>query len=565
MTDTDKPRLAFVENRSVPEGFRSGEGVNDEIVVRELVQNALDADATKVCFRIARIPVDELPDIEGYREAIAAINPDLKQTPIARAALESIQGALSVQTVTCLFCEDNGTGLSLREYRRLLAKSMSPKVGTDGAGKLGSVGAGHLTALDASDLRYVVYASSGEDGPIFGGQTMLAGQLLSCADSGPLHRVGQGCLTSARHVANFRGFEAHPAEPASLPVWLQVPERGTTVVILAYNSLDEPVSHAESRDNLASDPYLDRIFDAVAKHFMVALRQRRLEMVYQSDMRTEISLDETEVRRRLEAKKHQLRAKKGRRGYGSGANAWAAWETLTEGNAVQCKDSSLWWRYTPGKTTNITVFRNGMRITDDAPKLGSSDFSGFRAFNAVFDAAGELATVIKECETDSHLEINTAKAPGDAGKDAIAGLTEVQEILKGAVGEQPADEWIPDVLRIFDTRPDARDVEVAPLRPTPPPPPENCLGLSPNPDRIPHRPHRQSLRLTHPTRIRNQYRGPTPHCPRVQILWCDLLHGVRETSEAYASCSSRSAARWPSFDGTLTKATVVHPMSGWPS
>ena len=166
MSDTDGPRLVFVENLAAPEGFRSGEGIDDEIVVRELVQNALDAGGKTVDFCMTRIPVAEVPDIDGYRAAVKAIHPGLRQTPVARAALERIERAISAEMVNCLLCTDDGDGLRLGEYQRLLAEAMSAKVGEDSAGKLGSVGVGHLTALDASDMRYVLYASRGGDGLI---------------------------------------------------------------------------------------------------------------------------------------------------------------------------------------------------------------------------------------------------------------------------------------------------------------------------------------------------------------------------------------------------------------
>jgi len=468
VSDTDGPRLVFVESRATPEGFRSGEGTDDEIVVRELVQNALDAGADTVDFSTVRIPVAQVPDIDGYRAAVEAIHPDLQQTPVARAALERIDRALNAEMVTCLLCTDNGSGLRLDEYQRLLAEAMSAKVGDASAGKLGSVGVGHLTALDASDMRYVLYASRGPDGLLFGGQAMLASQLHEC-DGDEVHRDRQGCLTAAAQVDGFRGYKASAADPASSPEWLKVPTtQGTTVAILAYSSRDEEAPSQAGDGDLASDPHLDRIFDAIAKHFMVALKQGRLKVTYGSELRTEVSLDDEGIRRRLESNRERRRAN--RRGYGSGARAWAAWETLVENNALACDGGSLWYRLTPGKDSTVVVFRNGMRITDDAPRLRSHEFRGIRAFSAVLDAHGELAAAIKECETDSHLEIKVSQAPGDYGEVTLKGLQDVQEALKRAVGELETDEWVPDVLRIFDGGDLPSDVEPAPPRHRPPQP-----------------------------------------------------------------------------------------------
>lgn len=466
MSGTDGPRLVFVESFASPEGFRSGEGTDDEIVVRELVQNALDAGADTVDFRTARIPVTQVLDIDGYRAAVEAIHPDLRQTSVARAALERIDRALNAEMVTCLLCTDNGNGLRSDEYQRLLAEAMSAKVGEASIGKLGSVGVGHLTALDASDMRYVLYASRSDDGLLFGGQAMLASQLHE-RDGEDVHRVRQGCLTAAAKVDGFRGYRASPADPASTPDWLTVPHTlGTTVAILAHSSRDAEVPTQGGDDDLASDPHLDRVFDAVAKHFMVALKQGCLSVTYSSELRTEVELSDEEIRRRLEANRGNRYAN--RRAYGSGARAWAAWETLTEGEKLPCDGGSLWYLPTPGKTSTVVVFRNGMRITNEAPRLRSYDFRETKAFSAVLDADDELAAAIKECETDSHLEIKVSQAPGSFGRLTQQGLQAVEDALKQAAGELENDEWVPDVLRIFDAENVPSNVEPAPPRHRPP-------------------------------------------------------------------------------------------------
>ena len=454
-------RLVFVEDFGAPEGFRSGEGTDDEIVVRELVQNALDAGASRVEFRTLAVSVDDLPDIDGYREAVKSIHPDLRRTPVAMSALERIRRALDGGTMTCLLCTDDGVGLGESDYRRLLSEAMSTKVGNRADGKLGSVGVGHLTALDASAIRYVLYASNGPDGHIFGGQAILASQNRSTRSQDDDYRARHGCLTAARHENGFRGYKAHPADPSAAPEWLATPtEHGTTVAILGYGSLDE---HEHHEEDLVSDSHRDRIFDSVAKHFMVALYQDRLRVAYVSDRHAPIDLDRNEVGKRLKANSHRHRAT--RRGYGSGAKAWAAWQTLTDGATLDTDFGLLRYRLTPGKATSVTVFRNGMRITDDAPRLRSSDFKGTNSFNAVLDAQGCLAKVIKDCETDSHLEIKTSLAPGDSGNLAKSGLDIIRNLLASAVGEIDAKEWVPELLRMFTSEAKATDVKPAPPRP----------------------------------------------------------------------------------------------------
>jgi len=461
----NEPRLVFVKSWDTQQGFRSGEGVDNEIVVRELVQNALDAGACKIAFSVLNIPLSEVPDIDGYRRAVQAIHPELKKTPVAKSALERINRVLEADQVTCLLCTDNGSGLGLDEYRRLLAEAMSAKVDDAGVGKLGSVGVGHLTAFDASDLRYVLYNSHGPQGELFGGQTLLASQQWDRNGSKEL-RVRRGCLTASDQVDGFVGYEAMPADPEHTPEWLQVPPSGgTTVAILGYGLLDDEVDYQVDDSNLVSDPLRDKIFDVVARHFMVALKQGNLQVTYSSEISSNVVvLDETEITCRLQENKNKKRASTGRREYGSGARAWQAWETLTKGEKLPCDGGTLWYQLTPGETPAVVVFRNGMRITHEAPKLRGHDFKGVNAFSAVFNAESDFGDAIRECETDSHLEIKLKQAPDSARKRAQEGLQAVQEALKNAAGAVETEEWVPDVLRIFDAENMPSKVETAPRR-----------------------------------------------------------------------------------------------------
>lgn len=463
--DNTELALAFVEDKGTPEGFRSGEGVDDEIVVRELVQNALDAKADTINFHSIDVPLSHIPDIKGYRSAVASILPKATETSIGKAALERINQALESDKVRCLVCTDNGEGLGIEEYRSLLGTAMSQKTNEASVGKLGSVGVGHLTALDASDLRYVLYLSrrTSSPEPLFGGQTILATQRDRFTD---IHRVPQGCLTTLDKVDNFLGYEALPGNPDLAPSWLRetLGTCGTTVAILAYGSRDDQddTEQAETEDtNLVDDPIMDRIFDAVAKHFMVALHKGRIKVTFASGVAPKpVVLDKDAVDRRLALHKEQRRAKKGRRAYGSGYSTWSAYQTITKGELLKCEGASLWFRPTPGESSSVTVFRNGMRITNEAPYL--TNFGGYRSFCAVLDAESTLATAIKDCETDSHLEISISKAPAASRKQARYGLKTVQDTLKAAAGLIDTQEWVPEVCRIFTRESNERTIKPAP-------------------------------------------------------------------------------------------------------
>lgn len=61
---------------------------------------------------------------------------------------------------------------------------------------------------------------------------------------------------------------------------------------------------------------------------------------------------------------------------------------------------------TPSPTSRIDLFRNGMRITDDIPGLGASDFAGRQPFHAVIEIdandGGELHRLIRKAEGPMH-------------------------------------------------------------------------------------------------------------------------------------------------------------------
>ena len=462
----DTSRLAFVPSLGTPSGFRTREGADDEIVVRELIQNALDAGADRVSFRTMHVPVEQVPAIDDYRSAVGRVLPDLTCTPPARHALEHIGDALGGKHITVLLCVDNGTGFGESEYVRLISEAMSFKTNENAAGKLGSVGVGHLTAVDASALFYVLYASRTGGGLLYGGQTLLATQQTRIGGKVEQY-VPQGCLTDETNLAGFRGYAAKPAAIDAMPAWMQPPEpRGSVVAILGYGSLNE----SDGRDNgtldedLAGDRHMDRIFDAAAKHFTVALRNGKMSLEYASEVRSAQHLDSDGIKERLRGMRSQLRARKGHAALGSGASAWETWETLTAGTFESLgPHGSLWVRLTPGKAPSVVVFRNGMRITSNAPILGSQNFSGVNSFHAVIDADGQFAEFLKACETDSHLSISLVNAPKKDSEQARKELQKIRELIKEHVGTVDTETWTPELLKVFADSPD--EIHPAPAPP----------------------------------------------------------------------------------------------------
>ncbi len=153
---------------------------NAEPVVRELLQNCLDArrlDSVEVVFTIDQVPVTDLPAHKDYIGAFRSARSQREQhnqlSPKDMKICERIDEIITGDRVPVLFCRDNGKGIDDNHMNRLLSEGNTDK-SDEGAG---SVGLGHLTAFAASDLRYVVYGGKTSGGFTGSGRAILAARM----------------------------------------------------------------------------------------------------------------------------------------------------------------------------------------------------------------------------------------------------------------------------------------------------------------------------------------------------------------------------------------------------
>ena len=173
--------LIFSEATEPTQGFTSNDAdrdrTKDETVIRELIQNALDAstpdsaEPTTVSFKDICVEQDKLTHIDKYRKAFDSarrlLGKDEPQT--GKQAISRIAKQLEKPKIRSLVCIDHGEGIDTAALQALYSQGRSTKQ----RGR-GSVGAGHLTAFAPSDLRYVLYAGKGSHGCTFGGHAILA-------------------------------------------------------------------------------------------------------------------------------------------------------------------------------------------------------------------------------------------------------------------------------------------------------------------------------------------------------------------------------------------------------
>lgn len=485
-------KLVFTEDRGGLRGWDSAvlrkDEVSDERVARELVQNALDAkhsgEPVAVDFYELKLLLEGLPHIEAYKEAFRAARATFAKSAgnTAQQAVARIETVLDSGTVDCLVCVDNGRGLTGETLKTLYAEGLTDK---PNKGR-GSVGHGHLTAFAPSRLRYVFYAArncaSGTPVDIFGGHAILATQNTR-TETGGSQRSSDGYIcdtepTTPEYVSDMEGTSA---VPKLLEQYL--PDRsGSVVLICGYEPLEE------SSNGLG---IAERTLGAIAKNFMVAIQQGQLTATYHRRDGTEVECDEKHPESRaavvhgdrpphiklrcdlrcneehleclLKKLHHQRTRTKGKVVGPAGVVAYDLWCTLNnydehlelEGELAGVE---IWLRQLPaGQTrTRVAVYREGMWITDDCPRLGMSDFGDRVPFSAVVNLTDTgspncLEKLVREAEGSTHLEIKP-KSIGDPSRreQLLERLKELQRELAERVKERETETYTPQILRLFE-------------------------------------------------------------------------------------------------------------------
>ena len=204
-----RPDLKFGPGTSIgftPAGIAAFTNLRPEAVVRELIQNALDAAGEAeertafVRFRLTRKNTNAIPGIRSYRKALESAvktHKEMMGGELPRQAelvVGTIKGALSKRTQDILSVLDNGIGLNERRMNALLSDGVSAKHGN----ATGTYGNGHTVAIPASDLRYILYGGVTDNGRRIG-----AGHAVLASHTGT-SKAAYLCAGDGFFVLNFR-------------------------------------------------------------------------------------------------------------------------------------------------------------------------------------------------------------------------------------------------------------------------------------------------------------------------------------------------------------------------
>ena len=468
-----KPTLLFGPSSSFY-GFTSYEtsafnDVEPAKVIRELIQNSLDAaveagEATAfVRFRVNRINGSGVPDLHGYEKAFkSAVKfqrgmsqekqlPDTAQQVVAdiERGLKKLKNGRHHELVAM----DNGIGLDNRRMHSILGNGASAK--TDGTG---SYGVGHLAAIATSDLRYVLYGAVQDDGSrIAAGNAMLASMPSETGETG-WRSAGGYLVRKLLNGNNGRFYEfltdrTIPSRVASVIDEIESEwGHGTAVIVPSFNHFR------------ASPAKLWAIVSTVvARNFNVTVFERKLVVEVDnrairkpSDTLDVHRLDGDSLPIVLESQKEEQRAPRAGSLLGglriSGQVAYMTYRALSQGQLLSADTSSGSVQIhllspSPSGRTRLDLYRNGMWITQQVPRLDRSYFTDRESFCAVLKVtrdSGEFHRLIRKAEGPMHDKLDFKRLTRDERRQLKRALDEVAERIRVAVPERNLEGYVPD-------------------------------------------------------------------------------------------------------------------------
>ena len=457
---TRYPKLGFGPATSwsgfTPTGVSGFNDLQPGVVVRELLQNALDAavaagESTAIVhFAVRTVRTADIPGCDEYRDALGSavesqtrrsVNGTLPDN--AQQVVDTITAALDRDTCSVLVILDNGIGLDATSMDALLSDGTSAK--QDAA--TGSYGNGHMVAIPASDLRYVLYGGVKQDATRIGaGHAVLASHTR--AGDGH-HRDADGYLVRSfggggeGHLYDYAAGKAvPPLIQRELDIIAERWGHGTAIVVPAFNSF------REQRTTL-----WDLVSLSAACSFFAAVHHGRLRIeVAEPGTGSVRVLDSETVAAVLEY--HKERKRRRSRSALSGARAFGAWETLKTGSrhalTTKLGTMAIHLRHpAPSGMIRVDLCRNGMWIVDrnDIPGFYGK-FADRQPFDAVLlvdaDTGGEAHRLIRKAEGPLHNNLSAKLLSKREAKDLRALLEAIRERIEGLVPEVGADTYSPD-------------------------------------------------------------------------------------------------------------------------
>ena len=460
MANNKNPDLHF-SPCGIREGFTSAgvqgfSELNPAAIVRELIQNSLDAvredgrTQAIIRFELEKMKLDAVPAIDSYRVAVESAIRDQKKLfkgelpDQAVMVVDAIQDCLNAGSIEVLSVLDNGSGLNKARMAGLLADGLSVK-SSDGTGAMGN---GHLTAIPASNLRYILYGGVSDEGRIASGHAILAS--FSNPQDKSVGKDGYYILavnSSMEKPYDFIcGDDIAPLIKKKLDRIENLPsKKGAAVIILGFNRFRE-----------AEIDLWDTIKKAVACSFFTAIADGHLEIVY-TDGGSEKKLNKSNMSHIFA---DDLVTEKRAKNFLSGNRAAEAYKTATEGKVycvdVECGHVELIIREVPAGPSRIDLCRNGMWITNNLPRLQRGKFSNRKPFHCLIKMTaqdGEFHKLIRKSEGPLHNHIEAKKWLKEAELTKLnRAFSIISEFLLDNLEELQSEEFKSNFLTVMSEK-----------------------------------------------------------------------------------------------------------------
>ena len=433
-----------------PAGIAAFSNLRPAAVVRELLQNSLDAaliEAREPCahvrFERSTCTLEEIPGIESYRTAFRRALEEQSPSGSARPVVERIARTLEGESHDVLWVIDNGVGLDGKRMSALLSDGVSAK----GGGASGTFGNGHSVVVPASNLRYVMYGGLTANGQSYGsGQAVLASHR---DEADQRSRSGRGVyLESFEPVSVDVPFtlaqgDAIPPMVAAAVDWIRDEHgHGAAVIIPAFNNFEHEQSLQEA------------VFRAAAFNFFQAIHEGGL-VVEVVDPQGGGLLDAATLPQVLAPYRDELRP--GRTGaFLSGRKANEAYEALVDGETHEVATSQgnvavRLLRRESGRRS-VGLCRNGMWITEELPMFRNA-FADRQPFQGLIllssDQEDPFFELIREAETPLHDKLAPKQMAPNRRKALRQALGEIRDAVAELVPVSSEDVYSPpDILAL---------------------------------------------------------------------------------------------------------------------